>query len=342
MRSGEILRNQAASPTTETATLLNRWRIESEDGWILLAPVGEHPHQDGLQRITDEVVNRMVANWEADGRPQLPIDLDHRTYTREDDTESAGWLQELAAREDGLYGRVRWSDLGESVLQGGRYRQLSPVWTVRTATSEDHGKTRVVEPERLLNVALTNQPNLQGLPYLSNSRGPAQPNHQSNRIMKEILKALGLKEGATEQEAVKAITDLQARENRLQNRCTTLEEEAKGLRNAQVEADLKAYQDVITDKDSTRELLLANRDATVRILESARSKAGDGGEVMANRRPPETPGSGAGNPKPLAQRQAEAVEQIRLSNRCSFSEAWDQARRQKPELFANPETEEVA
>jgi len=322
----------------EEATLLNRFTISAQDGWTLLAPHGDHPHPDGLQRVNADAVSRMLAAWDADGRPEIPIDFDHRTYTRTDDTESAGWIQALEARANGLYGRVRWTDAGEAALQGGRYRQLSPTWLVRTADSMDHGATRVVAPVKLLNVALTNQPNIQGLPMLSNSQRASAPNPKTETVMNDVYKALGLKDGATEQEAAKAVADLKAREATLQNRCNELEGELKTVRNAQVEADLKSYADVIEDEESAKTMLLHNREAAVKIFESTRRRLGTPSETLSNRQPPKAPGK-ADPETPLAIRQAEAVEKTRLANRCTFTEAWNLTRREKPELFIEPKEE---
>lgn len=331
--------NQASSAkSTETATLHNRFELTAADGWILLAPFGEHPHPDGLQLVDEKVARNLVRRWGDDGSPELPVDFDHRTYTREDDTESAGWIRSLEVRANGLYGQVRWSDAGEAALSGGRYRQLSPTWTVQTRDSRDHGKTRVVEPVKLLNVALTNQPNIKGMPMLSNSQRASAPNPKTETVMNDVYKALGLKDGASEQEAAKAVADLKAREATLQNRCNELEGELKTVRNAQVEADLKSYADVIEDEESAKTMLLHNREAAVKIFESTRRRLGTPSETLTNREPPKAPGK-ADPETPLAIRQAEAVEKTRLSNRCTFTEAWDLTRREKPELFIEPKEE---
>lgn len=338
MRSEIRIRNQAQPATVELAHITNRFEPTSPDGWIMLAPYGDHPHAEGLQRLDQAAARSMVERWQARGAPELPIDFDHRTYTRSDDTESAGWVQELAARDDGLWGRVRWSDSGESALRGGRYRQLSPTWTVRTQTSEDNGATRILQPVELMDVALTNQPNLKGLPMLSNTRGSAPKQIQNEKPMTELLNALGLKPEATEQEALAAVADLKAKSDTLQNRCNELDASLQTLRNAQVEADLAAYAHLIPDADvdSARQLIAHNREAAIRIFEAAGKRLA-GEAPLSNRNAPQQPAAPLTN---QAQRQAELVERIRLSNGCSFTDAWDQARREQPALFTNTDTQE--
>lgn len=344
MRSDDRIQNQAQVATNlETATVHNRFELTSMDGWILVAPYGEHPHSDGLQRINSDVAQRMVVRWDDAGRPELPVDFDHRTYTRPDDTESAGWINEIEARSNGLWAHVRWTDAGEAALRGGRYRQLSPTWSIRTVDSADNGATRIVEPVELLNIALTNQPNIRGLPMLSNQRrGSAPHNNQPEIHMKEILNALGLKPEATENEAVKAIADLKANAETLQNRCTKLETDVKSQREAQVEADLEAYKDVIDDTDAARALLNHDREAAVKIF-AAQAKRMQDNAPLSNRFPARHPEGGQDNRREpsasQATQQAELVEKIRLSNRCSFNEAWDQARREQPKLFTENQEE---
>ena len=85
--------------------------------------------------------------------------------------------QLLTSNEAGLWAKIRWSDVGEEAVKGGRYRFLSPVWS--RSDCEDLGNGRV-RPKRLLNAAVTNDPNLKGLRPLSNSGQFAVGNGQSN------------------------------------------------------------------------------------------------------------------------------------------------------------------
>lgn len=318
---------------SERLTLTNRFTLADPEGWVLLAPLGDHPHGEYIQRIDGQVISALVNRWAADGSRDIPIDFDHRTHVRDDDTEAAGWIKELQARADGLYGRVQWSDAGESALLGGRYRLLSPTWDAQVVDTADHGRTKVVHPTVLRDAALTNEPNIKALPFLTN-RAP-----RTNAIfMKEILKALGLGESATEAEAAAKIAELQGSVTSLQNRCAALKTETEQLRTAQVEADLEAYADVIDDKDSAKELLMSNRAAAVKLFVAARARvpASEAVKSMTNR-PTKQPATGADKADPDVERY-DLVETIRLRNRCSFEAAWSLARREKPELFT-PATE---
>ena len=67
----------------------------------------------------------------------------------------------------GLWANIRWSDVGKAAVEGGRYRFLSPVWARKDC--EELGENRL-RPVRLLNAAVTNDPNLKGMVPLSNRR----------------------------------------------------------------------------------------------------------------------------------------------------------------------------
>lgn len=330
MSSTAIIQKQAGKASGETLTLHNRFELANADGWVLLAPYGDHPHGDYIQRIDAAVAVRLVNRWESDGKRDLPVDFDHRTYVRKDDTEAAGWIKDLQARADGFYARIQWTDAGDAALTGGRYRRISPTWDVQTVDSMDHGRTRVVVPVQLRDAALTNDPNIKTLPFLSN-RAP----RDNQKAMKELYKALGLGEEATEAQALAKIADLKGVQTTLQNRCNELATEVQSLREAQVEADLAQYADVIGDKESAKTLLLHNRAAAVRLFEDTRARLNQAGAVtLTNRNAAKTPGKAPEvTEKTLADQQLEAVERIRLANRCTHEEAWKQARRERPELF---------
>jgi hypothetical protein len=152
--------------------ILNRDTFQMpEDGWYQIAPLGEFPHgAAGVVQIVDKAACDAMANaFRTDaGVPNfagLLIDFDHFSLDDKSKSEAAGWITALENRDTGLYATIRWSDVGEECVKGGRYRFLSPVWS--RADCEDLGNGRV-RPVRLLNAAVTNDPNLKGMVPLSN------------------------------------------------------------------------------------------------------------------------------------------------------------------------------
>jgi hypothetical protein len=149
------------------------------DGWFHIAPHGTFPHPTGaLQVIDAEACEAMLGTFNEEARaanfPGLLVDFDHFSNDPARASEAAGWIAGLEHRGDGLYARIRWSDLGEEALSGGRYRLVSPVWNRGdceewSAPAGAEGRERVhLRPRRLDRLALTNDPNLPGLAPLSN------------------------------------------------------------------------------------------------------------------------------------------------------------------------------
>ena len=103
------------------------------------------------------------------GHPDLP------TSSELVDRKAYGWIMALEAREDGLYGQVKWSDAGAELLRNAHFKYLSPYWEAREIASEN-GR-RIFRPIVLLSAGLTNQPNIPVRP-LANSipEGGVLPN----------------------------------------------------------------------------------------------------------------------------------------------------------------------
>ena len=142
------------------------------DGFYQIAPLGEFAHaQAGLVQVVDRdaceaMVNRFQEESKAPNFAGLLVDFDHFSLDGEKRSEAAGWITALENRDGGLFAKIRWSDVGEEAVKGGRYRFLSPVWARSDCTDLGNGRVR---PMRLLNAAVTNDPNLKGMQPLSNS-----------------------------------------------------------------------------------------------------------------------------------------------------------------------------
>jgi hypothetical protein len=141
------------------------------DGWYQVAPLGEFAHaQAGLIQVVDAeacaaMVNRFADEAKGANFAGLLVDFDHFSLDGEKRSEAAGWITALENRDGGLFAKIRWSDVGEEAVKGGRYRFLSPVWSRGDCVDLGNGRVR---PVRLLNAAVTNDPNLKGMRPLSN------------------------------------------------------------------------------------------------------------------------------------------------------------------------------
>lgn len=119
----------------------------------------------------------------------MPIDENHATDTAMAHGAAAparGWITELQARADGLWGKVRWTRAGAELLADRAYRGISPVF--------NHLADKTIT--RVLRASLTNKPNLMGLTAL---------NTETAMSFAAIAKALGLGDDASEEAILAAI-----------------------------------------------------------------------------------------------------------------------------------------
>lgn len=135
---------------------------------MCLARYGDHPHDQGLQRLDQTAADAMVADFRSlrsrlrrffGGLPVYighPDDEHFRHRPGHQDTRAYGWIRELAAHDDGLYAQIKWSRAGLELLDNAFFKFLSPRWVLQPL---DDGAFR---PAKLLSVGLTNQPNIPG------------------------------------------------------------------------------------------------------------------------------------------------------------------------------------
>ncbi len=142
--------------------------------WVQLMPVGEILARDGRRwRLVDaEAV--VAASLEYAGSTDLVFDYNHQT-DRGGEAPAAGWIRELAARADGIWGRVEWTSRAMKRLRAREYRYVSPTFAFTSG-----GRVRAI-----LRAALTNNPALD-LPALA---ATGEPMHEQ---LKRILAKLGL------------------------------------------------------------------------------------------------------------------------------------------------------
>ncbi|SFD79660.1 Mu-like prophage I protein [Bosea sp. CRIB-10] len=174
----------------EMATARDGSRTPPE--WIQLTPRGQVTARDGrLFRFDPE---KLVAAHQAGGI-DLPLDFDHETeMAMFSGTKPArGWIVELQARPEGLFGRVDWLPVAVEALSSRSYRYISP-----TFWREEDGVTA-----RLMKgAALVTSPAL-SMPAIASAS-----NEDHSMDLKDLLGLLGLAETATAAEASTAIAAL--------------------------------------------------------------------------------------------------------------------------------------
>jgi phage I-like protein len=191
-------------PIQTLGLALNSVTGEAPD-WIQLTPAG--PTLEGRDGRTWQMQDpaAVVAAFETHGQ-DLPVDFEHATQEKGAKGEPApavGWVTELEARNNALWGKVDWLDAGREAVASRSYRYASPVFNFSRATKA---------MSKVVSVGLTNQPNFQ---LTALNRQGAQEDCTMN---KDALEALGLKEGASDGDVVTAINKLKSDEATARNR----------------------------------------------------------------------------------------------------------------------------
>ncbi|MBI4799680.1 MAG: hypothetical protein HY794_13335 [Desulfarculus sp.] len=156
--------------------------------WVHLLPAGRLTTVDGVEYLVDQAaLAQIMASQSAHGA-DLVIDYEHQTHEG-GQAPAAGWVKELAARPDGLWGRVQWTERGRAYVANREYRYLSPVLWVEVDSRRVVGLT---------DLALTNVPRIDNFPPILN-KGDVSMNW-----LERLRKALALGPEAGESQVLEA------------------------------------------------------------------------------------------------------------------------------------------
>jgi len=167
--------------------------------WIMLLPLGRFsgrdgrgPYDAGDKVHLDGVVK---ATLQRAGATEIVVDYDHQTMFGAvpgvgGRAPAAGWIKEFEIRDDGLWGRVEWTEAAAQAIRAGEYRYISPVYL----------HTQAGKVTRLISAALTNVPNLDLAAVAARADLTTQ-----EEPMDKIALALGLAQGAGEDAILTAI-----------------------------------------------------------------------------------------------------------------------------------------
>lgn len=176
--------------------------------WLPLVPLGRIVGRDGREFVLDEP-DQVVAHFSAQRKP-IVFDYEHGSELLAKgghEAPASGWVEELAVRDDAIWGRVEWTERARAAIQSREYRYYSPGLIV------DINAT----PQRVLgikSVGLTNNPNLY-VPSLNHQQPETAMLHEA------IRQALGLNNEATVDDAVAAIGSIKGERDTALNRAAT-------------------------------------------------------------------------------------------------------------------------
>lgn len=156
---------------------------------VHLIPAGEFRGVDGRGPYRLQDAAAVIAASEL----PAPIDEAHVTDLGAPIGAAAparGWITELEARADGIWGRVEWTGAGRALVADRAYRGISPVFDVRKADGT---------VLKLRRASLTNVPNLPQLTTLHAQQGVTMD------LMTRLRALLGLDEAADEAAVITAM-----------------------------------------------------------------------------------------------------------------------------------------
>lgn len=184
--------------------------LDAPPEWIELIPAGAVvTGRDGRQWVNDRP-DQVVAEFGIKGR-SLPLDWEHATEIKSPKGErapAAGHIEEVAQREGGsIWGRINWTPQGGEDVRTGAYRYISPVFAYDKNTARILG---------LISAGLVHEPNL-GLKALNSVNI-----HEDKQMdLKKVYDALGLVDGANEDQILAAVNKLKADREVAINKATT-------------------------------------------------------------------------------------------------------------------------
>lgn len=197
---------------------------------VMLAPLGTFKgYANGSaidETIDNDALDAIIAAYTG---VELLLDVDHKSMrnVEERDTTAAGWIYDLTAVKDlgrvsGLYGRVKWTDIGRKLIETRQYRFISPVFEI------ENGK-----PTKLINAALTNRPAMDTIAPILNSEPEKDDVEMTKDEIIDLIK--------TTIEGMKSET--------VENGCSDKDDE-KTVENTETVEEVK--EEVVEDKEEEK------------------------------------------------------------------------------------------
>lgn len=161
--------------------------------WVHLLPAGSITSIDGRGPYWVENAEAVIAA-SFEGASKLPVDENHAIHSaasRGDPSPARGYIVAMEAREDGIWGRVDWTEAGKALMADRAYLGMSP------AIRYDQRSMRVL---KITDAALTNRPSLRGLTALHQEQETPM-----NELLEKLKAMLGLEPDAEESDMWSAL-----------------------------------------------------------------------------------------------------------------------------------------
>lgn len=128
---------------------------EGKDGALEEVALVQRYDRAALQAIVNSF-GEYAKKQEVGGRwAGLLLDWDHFSSMADQQSDAAGWIMELQLRDDGIWGRIDWSDKGAAAVVGKQYKFASVTHHLRDCEMIGDG---IIRPLAITKAALTNEP----------------------------------------------------------------------------------------------------------------------------------------------------------------------------------------
>lgn len=171
--------------------------------WVHLLPAGRFEARDDREPWELSDAATVIAATLA-RKIDLVVDYEHQTDLAEKNGQpapAAGWIREIEARADGIWGRVEWTERAREMIARREYRFLSPVFAYERASR------RV---KALLRAGLTNNPALHLIALARFDEGHGPEGDDMDELLEKLRKVLELAGDADEKAVCAAIETLKA------------------------------------------------------------------------------------------------------------------------------------
>ncbi len=181
------------------------------------------------------------ADW-----PGVLVDREHFSADRDKPSDAMAWAKDIRQEADGsIWTRWEFTEPGRRLWDGKVLVSRSPLFTCVRAG-------RDYRPVALKSIAMTNTPHFDRLSTLAAARAAEANTGTKGEIqMQKILEALGLAEGATEEDALAAIQGLKDRASAAEAQATEAgkkrDEAVAECRETKAEAFVQANAGKIAD-----------------------------------------------------------------------------------------------
>ena len=174
--------------------------ILQETDEVKILPMGFVKTQKGNFIVDNESVNFMRKAFK-DRKLDIVVDYEHQTLN-DVQAPAGGWIKDFYIKDNVVVAKVEWTEKAKEYIANKEYRYLSPVVLVRKTDNK-----AVI----LHSVALTNTPAIDGMYTIKNSINieDIEGGEDDMNLLQELIKMLGLAEGATEDQVLAKLKEIQ-------------------------------------------------------------------------------------------------------------------------------------